>query len=71
MTTSDDSKISEDRREALRYAFAIGGGAALASALVTGHSDKAVEIAVATQERSRDRAPIVDSKDADIVIEIV
>src|SRR5205814_8000559 len=35
LTTSDDSKISEDRREALRYAFAIGGGAALASALVT------------------------------------
>ena len=31
VTTSDDSKISEDRREALRYAFAIGSGAALAS----------------------------------------
>jgi polar amino acid transport system substrate-binding protein len=31
---SDDSKISEDRREALRYALAVGSGAALASALV-------------------------------------
>jgi len=30
---SDDGKVSEDRREALRYAFAIGGGAALSSAL--------------------------------------
>ena len=29
---ADDSKISEDRREALRYALAIGSGAALASA---------------------------------------
>ena len=34
MTQSDDSKISEDRREALRYALAIGSGAALSSALV-------------------------------------
>src|SRR5258708_11739620 len=34
VTPSDDSKISEDRREALRYAFAVGSGAALASALV-------------------------------------
>ena len=33
MTTSDDSKISQDRREALRYALAIGSGAAVASAL--------------------------------------
>ena len=33
MTTSDDSRISEDRREALRYALAIGSGAALASTL--------------------------------------
>ena len=33
MTTSDDNKVSEDRREALRYAFAIGSGAALASTL--------------------------------------
>src|ERR1700752_980353 len=33
LTTSDDSKISEDRREALRYALAIGSGAAVASAL--------------------------------------
>src|SRR5438128_12613923 len=32
---ADDSKISEDRREALRYALAIGSGAALAAA-VTG-----------------------------------
>ena len=30
MTASDDTRISEDRREALRYAFAIGSGAALA-----------------------------------------
>ena len=34
MTTSDDSKISQDRREALRYAFAIGSGAALAAQAV-------------------------------------
>src|ERR1700719_4603976 len=34
VTPSDDSKISEDRREALRYALAVGSGAALASALV-------------------------------------
>ena len=27
MTASDDGKISEDRRGALRYAFAIGSGA--------------------------------------------
>jgi polar amino acid transport system substrate-binding protein len=33
MTPSDDTRISEDRREALRYAFALGGGAALAAAL--------------------------------------
>ena len=33
MITSEDSKVSEDRREALRYALAIGSGAALASAL--------------------------------------
>jgi polar amino acid transport system substrate-binding protein len=32
---SDDVKISEDRREALRYALAIGSGAALATALAT------------------------------------
>jgi len=31
----DDNKVSEDRREALRYAFAIGSGAALASALAS------------------------------------
>ena len=41
MTTSDDSRISEDRREALRYAFAIGGGAALASALASPASAQA------------------------------
>ena len=35
MTQSDDSKISEDRREALRYALAIGSGAALASAIAS------------------------------------
>src|SRR5580704_14611079 len=35
VTPSDDSKISEDRREALRYALAIGSGAALASALAS------------------------------------
>ena len=35
MNISDDSKVSEDRREALRYAFAIGGGAALSSALAS------------------------------------
>jgi polar amino acid transport system substrate-binding protein len=33
MTQSDDVKISEDRRDALRYALALGGGAALTSAL--------------------------------------
>ncbi len=32
MIQSDDDKISEDRREALRYALAIGSGAALAAA---------------------------------------
>jgi len=35
VSTSDDSKLSQDRREALRYAFAIGSGAAVASALVS------------------------------------
>ena len=30
---SDETRISEDRREALRYALAIGSGAALTSAL--------------------------------------
>src|ERR1700739_2132748 len=33
VTQSDATKISEDRREALRYALAIGSGAALTSAL--------------------------------------
>ncbi|WP_426435190.1 transporter substrate-binding domain-containing protein [Bradyrhizobium genosp. P] len=35
MTQSDDVKISEDRRDALRYALGIGGGAALAAAMAT------------------------------------
>ena len=35
LTTSDDNKVSQDRREALRYALAIGSGAAVASALVS------------------------------------
>jgi polar amino acid transport system substrate-binding protein len=35
VTTSDNSTISEDRREALRYALAIGSGAALASSLAS------------------------------------
>jgi polar amino acid transport system substrate-binding protein len=35
VTQSDATKISEDRREALRYALAIGSGAALASALAS------------------------------------
>jgi polar amino acid transport system substrate-binding protein len=37
----DDVKISEDRREALRYALAIGSGAALTSALATPASAQA------------------------------
>ena len=35
VTQSDATRISEDRREALRYALAIGSGAALASALTS------------------------------------
>lgn len=35
MIQSDDDQISEDRREALRYALAIGSGAALAAAVTT------------------------------------
>lgn len=35
MTQSDDIKISEDRRDALRYALGIGSGAALAAAMAT------------------------------------
>jgi len=34
VTQTDESKISEERREALRYALAIGSGAALAAATV-------------------------------------
>ena len=41
MGSSDDVKISEDRREALRYALAIGSGAALTSALATPASAQA------------------------------
>jgi polar amino acid transport system substrate-binding protein len=41
VTTSDDSKLSQDRREALRYAFAIGSGAALASTLASPASAEA------------------------------
>ncbi|WP_024517552.1 transporter substrate-binding domain-containing protein [Bradyrhizobium sp. Tv2a-2] len=41
MTQSDETKISEDRREALRYALAIGSGAALASALASPASAQA------------------------------
>jgi len=41
VTQSDATKISEDRREALRYALAIGSGAALASALVSPASAEA------------------------------
>lgn len=41
MDRSDDVKISEDRREALRYALAIGSGAALTSALATPASAQA------------------------------
>ena len=41
VTPSDDGKISEDRREALRYAFAVGSGAALASALASPASAQA------------------------------
>ena len=33
MTQTDENKVSEDRREALRYALAIGSGAAIASSL--------------------------------------
>ena len=41
VTTSDDDRISEDRREALRYALAIGSGAALASTLASPASAQA------------------------------
>jgi polar amino acid transport system substrate-binding protein len=41
VTPSDDNKISEDRREALRYALAIGSGAALASTLASPASAQA------------------------------
>jgi len=52
VTPSDDSKISEDRREALRYAFAVGSGAALASALASPASAQA-----AADTRSTGSAP--------------
>jgi polar amino acid transport system substrate-binding protein len=35
VTPSDESKVSEDRREALRYALAIGSGAAIAASLAS------------------------------------
>ena len=35
LTDADDSKISQDRRQALRYALTIGSGAALASTLTS------------------------------------
>jgi polar amino acid transport system substrate-binding protein len=41
VTTSDDSKISEDRRQALRYALALGSGAAIASTLASPASAQA------------------------------
>src|ERR1700739_1320045 len=41
MDRSDDARISEDRRPALRYALAIGSGAALTSALATPASAQA------------------------------
>jgi len=41
VSKSDESKISEDRREALRYALAIGSGAALASAIASPASAQA------------------------------
>src|ERR1035438_9660865 len=41
VTTSDDSKVSGDRREALRYALAIGSGAPLASAIASPASARA------------------------------
>src|ERR1700752_5389147 len=41
VTMSDDSRISEDRREAMRYALAIGSGAALAFALASPASAQA------------------------------
>ena len=41
MTQSDDIAISEDRRDALRYALGIGSGAALAAAMATPASAQA------------------------------
>jgi polar amino acid transport system substrate-binding protein len=41
VTQSDDMKISEDRRDALRYALALGSGAALTSALASPASAQA------------------------------
>src|SRR5262249_29610318 len=40
---SDDNKISEDRREALRYALAIGSGAALTAAIASPASPQATD----------------------------
>ena len=41
MIQSDDDKISEVRREALRYALAIGSGAALAASIASPASAQA------------------------------
>src|SRR4051812_45111077 len=43
MNQSDNDRISEDRREALRYALAIGGGAALAAAASSPASAQAAD----------------------------
>ena len=51
MTISDEQKISEDRRDALRYALAIGSGAALATAMTRPAS--AAEAGDSTLERVR------------------
>jgi polar amino acid transport system substrate-binding protein len=41
VTQTDENKVSEDRREALRYALALGSGAAIASSLATPASAQA------------------------------
>src|SRR5262245_25536742 len=51
VTISDEQKISEDRRDALRYALAIGSGAALATAMTRPAS--AAEATDSTLERVR------------------
>src|ERR1700749_5328763 len=54
LTISDQQTISEDRRDALRYALAIGSGAALASAMTT-RSAAAAEADGNTLDRIRAR----------------